>query len=162
MTLRRETRLAIHEMINRSDGYEPRDIAQVTGDSHKTICNYGNPNMENHDPSLKKFEAIMLLTRNPTVLKVWAHMLGYVLVPAGEDGDHRQMTIVEALLQMNVENGKANQKVFEVLEDGKVTPQEYMEASEILNRIIENAKAADMALNKQMQKFSAGLEKEKA
>jgi len=118
--------------------------------------------MENHDPSLKKFEAIMLLTRNPTVLKVWAHMLGYVLVPAGEEGDHRQMTIVEALLQMNVENGKANQKVFEVLEDGKVTPQEYTEASEILNRIIENAKAADMALNKQMQKFSAGLKKEKA
>lgn len=159
MELKKETRLAIHQMINHSDGLDPKDIAQVTGDSHKTICNYGNPNMENHDPSLKKFEAIMLLTKNPAVLKVWAHMLGFVLVPAGEDGCHRQMTIVEALLQMNVENGKANQKVFEVLEDGMVTPQEYTEASEILNRIIENAKAADMALSKQMQRYSGQKEK---
>ncbi|AWV86174.1 phage regulatory CII family protein [Acinetobacter radioresistens] len=159
MILKKETRIAIHQMINQSEGFDPKDIAQVTGDAHKTICNYGNPNMENHDPSLKKFEAIMLLTQNPVVLKVWAHMLGFVLMPAGGEGSHRQMTIVEALLQMNSETGKANQKVFEVLEDGMVTPQEYAEASEILNRIIENAKAADMALSKQMHKFT---QKEKA
>lgn len=159
MSLKKETRLAMHQMINSTTGIDPKDIAQVTGDSHKTICNYGNPNMENHDPSLRKFESIMLLTRNPSVLKVWAHMLGFVLVPIGDEGCHRQMTIVEALLQMNAENGRANQLVYEVLEDGVVTPQEYAEASEILNLIIENAKAADVALSKQMQKFT---QKEKA
>ena len=80
ITLSREAQTAIFKMINQTKGISPKEIAQVTGDSHNTICNYGNVGMPNHLPSLKKLETIMLYTQNPEILKVWAHQMGYALV----------------------------------------------------------------------------------
>ena len=39
ITLSREAQTAIFKMINQTQGISPKEIAQVTGDSHNTICN---------------------------------------------------------------------------------------------------------------------------
>ena len=163
MEISKETKTALHKMIRLTPGVTPKDISELTGDSHNTICNYGNPNMADHLPSLKKFEAMMMYTQNPAVLKVWAHKLGFVLVPVDVDPDcHHEMNIIEAMLQTNVASGQANQKVHDVLEDNIVTPQEYEEAHIIFQRIIECATAADKALRKQAEKYLSALQIEKA
>ncbi|AXQ22602.1 XRE family transcriptional regulator [Acinetobacter wuhouensis] len=163
MEICKETKTALHQMIRHSTGITPKEIADLTGDSHNTICNYANMNMPDHMPSLKKFEAMLMFTQNPAVLKVWAHKLGFVLVPVGADGErHREMNVLEAMMLTNVASGKANQKVYEVLEDNIVTPQEYEEAHIIFQRIIECATAADKALQKQAEKYISVNQKEKA
>jgi len=163
MEICKETKTALHQMIRHTPGITAKDIADLTGDSHNTICNYANMNMPDHIPSLKKFEAILMFTQNPAVLKVWAHKLGLVMIPAGVDGEkHREMCILEAMMQTNVASGQANQKVYEVLEDNIVTPQEYEEAHVIFQRIIECATAADKALQKQAEKYISAIQKEKA
>ncbi len=163
MEISKETKTALHQMIRHSPGITPKEIADLTGDSHNTICNYANMNMPDHMPSLKKFEAMLMFTQNPAVLKVWAHKLGFVLVPVGADGErHREMNVLEAMMLTNVASGKANQKVYEVLEDNIVTPQEYEEAHIIFQRIIECATAADKALQKQAEKYISANQMEKA
>lgn len=163
MEISKETKTALHKMIRLTPGVTPKDISELTGDSHNTICNYANPNMPDHLPSLKKFEAMMMYTQNPAVLKVWAHKLGFVLVPVDVDPDcHHEMNIIEAMLQTNVASGQANQKVHDVLEDNIVTPQEYEEAHIIFQRIIECATAADAALSKQAERYISSKQKEKA
>ncbi|WP_425283479.1 phage regulatory CII family protein, partial [Acinetobacter boissieri] len=102
--LSREAKTALYKMVHQTPGIDPKDIAMVTNDSHKTILNYANPNMESHLPSLKKFEAIQMFTQNPAMLKAWAHKLGFMLVPVpnidtqlSEKKSH-QVSVVEQLL----------------------------------------------------------------
>lgn len=164
INLSREAQAALYKTVHQSPGITPTEIASMLGDSHKTILNYANPNMENHVPSLKKVEAMINYTQNPELIKVWAHQLGYVLVPVGCDGEkHHEMSILEALLKNNIANGLANQKVAEVLEDNIVTVQEYEEAHSIFQKIIESVTAADKALQKMAQsRIPLDLEKQKA
>ncbi|MCK4082125.1 XRE family transcriptional regulator, partial [Acinetobacter radioresistens] len=68
---------------------------------------------------------------------------------------HRELSVIEAMMQANICNGQANQKVYEAYEDGVITPAEYEEIHGIFTRIIEFAKAADQAAYKQMQKYTA-------
>lgn len=66
---------ALYKMIHQTAGIDPKQIAEIIGDSHKTVLNYANPNMD-YLPSLKKFEGMLLFTQNPVVLQSWAHRLG--------------------------------------------------------------------------------------
>ena len=132
ISLSREAQTAIFKMINQTKGISPKEIAQVTGDSHNTICNYGNVGMPNHLPSLKKLETIMMYTQNPEILKVWAHQLGYALVPVSCDSSkHHELSIFEAMMQHNIKSGKANHVVYEAYEDGVITPAEYEEIHQL-------------------------------
>ncbi|EIB7230201.1 TPA: XRE family transcriptional regulator [Acinetobacter baumannii] len=164
--LSQEAQTALYKMIHQSPGVTPSAIADMLGDSHKTVLNYANPNMENHLPSLKKVEAILNYTQNPSLVKVWAHQLGFVLVPVDCDGQkHNELSILEALLQSNVANGLANQKIAEVLEDNIVTLQEYEETHSIFQKIIELVTAADKALQKMAKSripINLDIEKQKA
>ncbi len=163
MDLSKEAQAALFKIIHQTKGISPKEIAQVTGDSHNTILNYANPNMENHLPSLKKFEAIQAYTQNPELIKVWAHDLGYVLVPVGAiSGSHRELSIVEAMLQTNIATGQATKTVYDVLEDNVVTPQEYEEAHDYLKKIQEFAAATDEALKKAAGRYINPSHKEKA
>jgi len=154
MELSKEAQTAIFKMIKQTKGISPKEIAQVTGDSHNTILNYANVNMENHIPSLKKLEAIQSFTQSPELIKVWAHELGFVLVPVGSKGE---------MLQTTIAAGQATKTVYDVLEDNVVTPQEYEEAHEFLKQIQEFAAATDEALKKAAGKYiSPNLDKEKA
>ena len=163
ISLSREAQTAIFKMINQTQGSSPKEIAQVTGDSHNTICNYGNVGMPNHLPSLKKLEAIMMYTRNPEILKVWAHQLGYALVPVDcGSNKHHELSVFEAMMQHNVKSGKANKAVYEAYEDGVVTPQEYETIHQLTQTLIELATAVDLAALKQMKKYTSCVEKEKA
>ena len=164
INLSREAQAALYKTVHQSPGITPTEIADMLGDSHKSVLNYANPNMENHLPSLKKVEAMINYTQNPALIKVWAHQLGFVLVPVGCDGaKHNEMSILEALLQNNVANGLANQKIAEVLEDNIVTPQEYEEAHSIFQKIIECVTAADKGLQKLAKsRIPVDLEKQKA
>lgn len=163
MELSKEAQTAIFKMIKQTKGISPKDIAQVTGDSHNTILNYANVNMENHIPSLKKLEAIQSFTQNPELIKVWAHELGFVLVPVGNLGaNHRELSIIEAMMQTTIAAGQATKTVYDVLEDNVVTPQEYEEAHEYLNKIQEYAAATDEALKKAAGRYIGNNQKEKA
>lgn len=163
LTLSREAQTAIYKMVHQTPGVDAKQIADLLGDSHKTVCNYANPNLDNYQPSLKKIEAMIEFTQNPALLKVWAHQLGFVLVPVGCNKDkHHEMSVLEAILQGNIANGKANQKVLDILEDNIVTPQEHEEAHQIFQKIIESVTAADQALEKQAKKFIGLLNVEKA
>lgn len=163
ITLSREVQTAIFKMINQTKGISPKEIAQVIGDSHNTVCNYGNVSMPNHIPSLKKLEMIMMYTQNPEVLRVMAHRMGYALVPVNCDpGKHHELSIFEAMMLSNISNGKANKVVYEAYEDGVVTPSEYEDIHQIIQNLIELASAVDQAALKQMKKYTANLDKEKA
>lgn len=142
--LSRESKAALYKMVHQTSGIDPKDIAMITNDSHKTILNYANPNMENHLPSLKKFEAIQLFTQNPALLKVWAHKLGLMLVPVpnvdtqlSEKRSH-QVSVVEQLLPINVNTGSLNQTIHKILEDGVITPSEMHESIEVIEEMMAN------------------------
>ena len=163
MELSKEAQTAIFKMIKQTKGISPKEIAQVTGDSHNTILNYANVNMENHIPSLKKLEAIQSFTQNPELLKVWAHELGFALVPVMCDrSKHHELSVFEAMMLHNIKSGKANKAVYDAYEDGVVTPQEYEEIHQLTMHMIELATAVDQAALKQMKKYTANLDKEKA
>ena len=163
MELSKEAQTALYTMIHQTKGISPKEIAQVTGDSHNTICNYANINMPNHLPSLKKLEAILYYTQNPALLKIWAHELGFALVPVTCDrSKHHELSIFEAMMQHNIKSGKANKVVYEAYEDGVVTPQEYEEIHQLTLHLIELATAVDQAALKQMKKYTSGSEIEKA
>ncbi len=163
MELSKEAQIAIFKMIKQTKGISPKQIAEVTGDSHNTILNYANVNMENHIPSLKKLEAIQSFTQSPELIKVWAHELGFVLVPVGALGaSHRELSIIEAMMQTTIATGQATKTVYDVLEDNVVTPQEYEEAHSYLKMIQEYAAATDEALKKAAAKYINSAQKEKA
>ncbi len=163
MELSKEAQTALYKIIHHTKGISPKEIAQLTGDSHNTILNYANVNMENHLPSLKKFEAIQSFTQNPELLKVWAHELGFVLVPVGALGaSHRELSIIEAMMQTTIATGQATKTVYDVLEDNVVTPQEYEEAHSYLKMIQEFAAATDEALKKAAGRYIGANQKEKA
>ena len=164
MELSKELQTALLKTIHQTKGISPKEIAQLTGDSHNTILNYANMNMENHLPSLKKFEAIINFTQNPEMVRVLAHSLGCVLVPVGMKGDsHRELSIIEAMLQTTIAAGQATKTVYDVLEDNVVTPQEYEEAHEFLKQIHEFALVTYEALKKSSVKYILlNLDKEKA
>lgn len=163
MELSKEAQVALHKIIHQTKGVSPKEIAQMTGDSHNTILNYANVSMEGHIPSLKKIEAIQNFTKNPELIKVWAHSLGYVLVPVGNlDASHRELSIIEAMMQTTIAAGQATKTVYEVLEDNVVTPKEYEEAHEYLKKIQEYAAATDEALKKAAGRYIGNNQKEKA
>lgn len=125
--LSKEAKTALYKMIKHTPGIEPKDIALACDCSHKTVCNYANMNMHQHVPSLQKVEAMMMYTQNPALLKVWAHKLGFMLVPVGQTDEDHQLTLLESLLALNIGNGQMNQHVHNILADGVVTPSEFDE-----------------------------------
>ena len=89
--------------------------------------------------------------------------LGYALVPVDCDASkHHELSIFEAMMQHNIKSGKANRVVYEAYEDGVITPAEYEEIHQITQGLIELITAVDQAALKQMQKYTANAQKEKA
>ena len=163
MDISKETKTALHKMVHQSDGITPKEIADVLGVSHKTALNYANPNMEQHLPSLKAFEAILTYTQNPAVLKAWAHKLNYVLVSVSDtEGKEYQLSVLESLLGMNVGAGQANKQVLCALEDGVVTPSEMEETDRILEEIEHKIQSLRKAMKGECAKYLSALQREKA
>ena len=163
MDISKETKTALHKMVHQSEGITPKEIADVLGVSHKTALNYANPNMEQHLPSLKAFEAILTYTQNPAVLKAWAHKLNYVLVSVSDtEGKEYQLSVLESLLGMNVGAGQANKQVLCALEDGVVTPSEMEETDRILEEIEHKIQSLRKAMKGECAKYLSALQREKA
>lgn len=163
MDISKETKNALHKMIHQSAGISPKDVADVLGVSHKTVLNYANPNMDMHLPSLKAFEAALIYTQNPANLKVWAHKLGYMLVPAHqtEEKSH-QISVLESLLHVNIWNGQINQHVHDILEDGVITPSELEDTLQIIASIQSDLAAFENAVKKEAAVYLSSLQTEKA
>ena len=163
MDISKETKTALHKMVHQSNGITPKEIADLVGVSHNTILNYANPNMENHLPSLKAFEAMLTYTQNPASLKVWAHKLGFMLVPTdqAEDKDH-QLGVLESLLGMNISNGEANKLVLNALEDGVVTPAEMDDIDQTLEKMEQKIQSLRKAMKGECAKYLSALQTEKA
>lgn len=163
MDISKESKAALYKMIRQSPGITPQELADVVGVSHNTILNYANPNMENHLPSLKAFEAMLTYTQNPAALKVWAHKLGFALMPVdqAENKDH-ELGVLESLLGMNVGNGAANKQVLSALEDGVVTPAEMDETDRILEEIEQKIQSLRKAMKGECAKYLSALQIEKA
>ncbi|EMR5820781.1 hypothetical protein CAT32_11235 [Acinetobacter baumannii] len=158
-----EAKTAIYKIVHQSQGISPQEIADVLGDSYKSVLNYANPNMETHFPSIKKLEAMIQFTRNPALVKAWAHMLGFVLVPANQaDEKAHEVSIVETLLHININNGQANQQVHKVLEDGVVTPAELADTEEILEEMENHIRQLREALKTEAATYISKVKKEKA
>lgn len=161
--LSKEARTALHKMVHQSPGIEPKNIADMLGDSHKTVLNYANPNMDQHLPSLKKVEAMLTYTQNPALVKVWAHKLGYMLVPAhqAEEKEH-QISVLESLLHVNIWNGQINKHVHDILEDGVITPSELEDTLQIIASIKSDLAAFENAVKKEAAVYLSSLQTEKA
>lgn len=163
MDISKDTKNALHKMIHHSDGITPKDVADVLGVSHKTVLNYANPNMDQHLPSLKAFEASLIYTQNPAVLKVWAHKVGLMLVPVNNaDEKGHQLSVLESLLGINVGSGAASKQVLIALEDGVVTPSELEETDQILEELELNVRALRAAMKTECFKYLSALQTEKA
>ena len=163
LTLSKEASNAIWQMIHKSPNITPKDIAQVTGDSHNSICNYANVNMPNHIPSLKKIETIMMFTGSTALLKAWAHKMGFMLVPTNDTHkDDHQLCVLESLLDVNVSTGQINQQVLEAMRDHVVTPCELAESIKILEETEEKMRGLRKALEAQTAKYLSALSIEKA
>lgn len=163
MDISKETKTALHKMVHQSEGVTPKEIADVLSVSHKTVLNYANPNMDQHLPSLKAFEAMQTYTQNPVILKSWAHKLGYMLVPVGDaEGKDHQLSVLESLLGMNVGAGQANKQVLSALEDGVVTPAEMDETDRILEEMEIKIQSLRKAMKGECAKYLSALQIEKA
>ncbi|MDV2440719.1 XRE family transcriptional regulator [Acinetobacter gerneri] len=163
MEICKETKTALHKMIHHSSGVTPKDIADVLGVSHKTVLNYANPNMDMHFPSLKALEATLIYTQNPAVLKAWAHMLGFMLMPVNNtDGKEHHLSVLESLLGANINVGQVNQQVHDVMSDGVVTPSEMEETDQILEQLELNIRALRQAMKTECAKYLSALQIEKA
>lgn len=162
ITLSREAKTAIHKIINQTPGIEPKDIAQALGNSHKTVCNYANVNMHQHVPSLQKVEAMMMYTQNPALLKVWAHKLGFMLVPVGQTDKDHELSLLESLLALNIGNGQMNQHVHNILADGVVTPSEFDETLPLVEALRNGLTAFLSAAEQECQNNLANRQMKKA
>ncbi|MGR2671884.1 phage regulatory CII family protein [Acinetobacter soli] len=163
MEISKETKNALHKMIHHSEGVTPKDVADVLGVSHKTVLNYANPNMDQHLPSLKAFEASLIYTQNPAVLKVWAHKVGLMLVPVNNaDEKGHQLSVLESLLGINVNGGAVNKQVLTALEDGVVTPAEMEETDLILEEMEHKIQCLRKAMKGECAKYLSALQTEKA
>lgn len=163
MDISKETKTALYKMVHQSRGVTPKEIADVLSVSHKTVLNYANPNMEQHLPSLKAFEAMQSYTQNPAVLKVWAHSLGLVLMPVNDvEGKNHQLSVLESLLGINVGAGQANKQVLDALEDGVVTPAEMDETDRILEEMELKIQSLRKAMKGECAKYLSALQMEKA
>lgn len=163
MDISKETKTALHKMIHQSEGISPKDIADVLGVSHKTALNYANPNMDQHLPSLKAFEAVLNYTENPAVLKVWAHKIGLMLMPVdGAEGKDHQLSVLESLLGMNIGTGQINKQVYSAMEDGVVTPIEMEETDRILEELEQKIHSLRKAMKGECEKYLSALQIEKA
>ena len=163
MEISKETKTALHKLIHHSSGVTPKDIADVLGVSHKTVLNYANPNMDMHLPSLKALEATLIYTQNPAVLKAWAHMLGFMLMPVNNtDGKEHHLSVLESLLGANINVGQVNQQVHDVMSDGVVTPSEMEETDQILEQLELNIRALRQAMKSECAKYLSALQIEKA
>lgn len=60
MEFSKEAQAALHKMIHHTKGVDAKQIAEVLCDSHKTVCNYGNLNMD-YLPSLKSLKPCFFL-----------------------------------------------------------------------------------------------------
>ena len=162
-TISKEAQNGLFQMIRNTDRISTSDIAQVVGDVQNTISNYANVNMPNHLPSLRKFEQILYYTRNPAVLKVWAHEIGYMLIPSEHTlCNARQIGVIESLLNFNVGSGQVNQHVLDAWADGVITPAELADTATTLEKLEEDLRKLRKALESQAAKYVADLEKEKA
>lgn len=163
MDISKETKNALYKMIHQSAGISPKDVADVIGVSHKTILNYANPNMEEHLPSLKAFETTLVYTQNPAMLKVWAHKLGLMLVPAPQATEkEHQVSVLESVLHLNIGNGQMNKHVHDILEDGVVTPSELEETLLLIESIQQELAQFQKAVQIEAAKYVASLQTEKA
>ncbi|MEB3753810.1 phage regulatory CII family protein [Acinetobacter sp. MD2(2019)] len=163
MEISKETKTALHKMIHQSLGITPKDVADVIGVSHKTILNYANPNMDEHLPSLKAFEAVLTYTQNPAVLKVWAHKLGLMLVPVKQATEkEHQVSVLESLLHLNIGNGQMNKHVHDILEDGVVTPSELDETLLLIESIEQELACFRKAVQGEAAKYLSAIQTEKA
>ncbi|WP_180084847.1 phage regulatory CII family protein [Acinetobacter sp. YH12145] len=163
MDISKESKAALHKLVHQTKGITAKELADVVGVSHNTICNYANPNMENHLPSLKAFEAMLTYTQNPAPLKVWAHKLGFMLVPIDQaEGKEHELSVLESLLGMNVGNGAANKQVLSSLEDGVVTPAEMDETDRILEEMEHKIQSLRKAMKGECAKYLSALQREKA
>lgn len=163
MDISKDTKTALHKMVHQSKGVTPKELADVVGVSHNTILNYANPNMENHLPSLKGFEVMQTYTRNPAVLKAWAHSLGLFLMPVDDaEGKNHELSVLESLLGMNVGAGRANNQVLCALEDGVVTPTEMDQTDLILEEMELKIQSLRKAMKGECAKYLSALQIEKA
>ena len=163
MEFSKEAQSAMYKMVHQTPGIDPKQIADVLGDSHKTVLNYANPNMDQHLPTVKAIESMMTFTRNPALVKAWAHKLGLMCVPANqaEEKEH-QVSVLERLLQININNGHVNQHIADVMADGVVTPSELADTVQILEEMEANLRGLRVALEKDAGKYLSALKREKA
>ena len=163
MEFSKEAQSAMYKMVHQTPGIDPKQIADVLGDSHKTVLNYANPNMDQHLPTVKAIESMMTFTRNPALVKAWAHKLGLMCVPANqaEEKEH-QVSVLERLLQININNGHVNQHIADVMADGVVTPSELADTVQILEEMEANLRGLRVALEKEAGKYLSALKREKA
>ncbi|KOR15129.1 MULTISPECIES: phage regulatory CII family protein [Acinetobacter] len=163
MEISKETKNALYKMIHHSEGVTPKDVADVLGVSHKTVLNYANPNMDQHLPSLKAFEASLVYTQNPAVIKVWAHKLGLMLVPVKQATDkEHQVSVLESLLHLNIGNGQMNKHVHDILEDGVVTPSELADTLHLVESLEQELASFRKAIEAEAGKYLSALQTEKA
>ncbi|WP_151813582.1 phage regulatory CII family protein [Acinetobacter ursingii] len=163
MEISQETKNALHKMIRHSGGVTPKDIADVLGVSHKTVLNFANPNMDQHLPSLKAFEATLLFTQNPAVIKSWAHKLGLMLVPVKQATEkEHQVSVLESLLHLNIHNGQMNKHVHDILEDGVVTPDELGDTLQLIESLEQELASFRKAIEGEAAKYLSALQTEKA
>ena len=163
MDISKETKAALFQMIHKSKGITPKEVADAADVSHNTILNYANPNMESHLPSLKAFEAMLIYTQNPVVIKSWAHKMGLALMPVNGAGENdHQLSTLESLLGMNVSNGEINKQVLNALEDGVVTPAEMDATDHILEEMEHKIQSLRKAMKGECAKYLSALQIEKA
>ncbi|MFC3902532.1 hypothetical protein SAMN05421749_103288 [Acinetobacter marinus] len=162
MAVSRELQIALHKLIRESD-VSTEEIANYTGTHNNTVLNYANKNMESHVPSLAWLEQVTKLTGNPAVIKVMAHDIGFMCLPAPKCGEsERQVSVLESLLQINIGNGQINQGVHDALADGRITPNELDLLVTVLDQVETNLHQLRNSLEAQCKQFSSSLQTNKA
>lgn len=135
--------IAISTTIKRyreKEGIELDDVAARLGITPYVFRNKACPtNTEHHFRSDQLF-SLVKLTGDTTIARVFEK------VANGQDSDVSAETIIAILLDIGIDQGKAQEVIKEAIEDGEVTATELRGAMLAISQCIENYKNLDQAI----------------
>lgn len=121
--------------------FKPRDggvqeIATITRTSPTVVYNQANINMPNYVPSIKMLRAVLKITKDLRPLQAIAKENGaavYKLPDLSKVGDE---ALLEIYTRINIEAGDLAKKLFQALQDGRITTDEARKMDEVAMQLV--------------------------
>lgn len=124
--------IAVYNTAHKSD-IEMGELAQNLGMTYQVLVNKTNPGSERNILSLREAFALIIHTKNISILRVMAQEMGYALVQMVSE---QSSCIFMAVLKATAEHGDIAQTIKDSLADKVITPREHAAIREEIDEAI--------------------------